>query len=96
MMYRSTPAQLSKKQFRITTATKKRTRDKAEESLYDLIDSKTVLPCYKLADPSASLSQGKGFSTFKLYVSDTGLFVTLMFLDRPVIENTIYAKLLFG
>lgn len=94
MMYRSIPAQLSKKQFRITTAIKKRTSAKAEESLYDLIDSKTVLPCYKLTDPNVSLSQSKDLSTFKLYVSDTGLFVTLMFLDRPVMENTIYAKLL--
>lgn len=94
MMYRSIPAQLSKKQFRIATAIKKRTSAKAEESLYNLIDSKTVLPCYKLTDPSVSLSQGKDLSTFKLYVSDTGLFVTLMFLDRPVMENTIYAKLL--
>lgn len=94
MMYRSIPAQLSKKQFRITTAIKKRTSAKAEEALYDLVDSKTVLPCYRLADPSVSLSQGKDLSTFKLYVSDIGLFVTLMFLDRPIIENTIYAKLL--
>lgn len=94
MMYRSIPAQLSKKQFRIATAIKKRTSAKAEEALYDLIDSKTVLPCYKLTDPSVSLSQSKDISTFKLYVSDTGLFVTLMFLDRPVMENTIYAKLL--
>lgn len=94
MMYRSIPAQLSKKRFRITTAIKRRASAKAEEALYDLIDSKTVLPCYRLTDPNVSLSQGKDLSTFKLYVSDIGLFVTLMFLDRPVIENTIYAKLL--
>lgn len=94
MMYRSIPAQLSKKRFRITTAIKKKTSAKAEECLYDLIDSKTVLPCYRLTNPSVSLPQSKDLSMFKLYVSDTGLFITLMFLDRPIIENTIYAKLL--
>ena len=30
----------------------------------------------------------------KMYICDTGLFVTLMFMDRPEVENDIYAKLL--
>ena len=30
----------------------------------------------------------------KLYIADMGLFITLMFIDRPVAENEIYAKLL--
>ena len=34
------------------------------------------------------------FQNNKLYLSDTALFVTLMFIDRPVTENDIYAKLL--
>ena len=29
-----------------------------------------------------------------MYISDTGLFVTQMFIDRPSAENEIYAKLL--
>lgn len=29
-----------------------------------------------------------------MYIADTGLFITLMFIDRPVAENDIYAKLL--
>ena len=29
-----------------------------------------------------------------MYLSDTGLFITLMFIDRPVTENNVYAKLL--
>ena len=29
-----------------------------------------------------------------MYIADTGLFVTLMFIDRPATENEIYAKLL--
>ena len=36
----------------------------------------------------------KNFESYKFYLSDTGLFVTLMFIDRPVIENNVYAKLL--
>jgi hypothetical protein len=29
-----------------------------------------------------------------MYIADIGLFVTLMFFDRPSVENEIYAKLL--
>ena len=59
-----------------------------------MIDSKTVLPCYNSTDPRVSLADTKDFDSYKLYLSDTGLFVTLMFMDRPVTENDVYAKLL--
>lgn len=95
-LYHSIPAQLAKdsRKYRITTAIGKKNNTKAEELLYELIDSKTILPCYNSTDPGTSLSDTKDFDSYKLYLSDTGLFVTLMFIDRPVIENGIYAKLL--
>ena len=62
--------------------------------LYDLIDSRTIIPCYNSTDPRSSLSDTKDFDSYKLYLSDTGLFVTLMFIDRPEAENDVYAKLL--
>ena len=95
-MYHSIPAQLAKdsRKYSITTATGKRSSSKMEEMLYELIDSKTVLPCYNTTDPGVSLADTKDFDRYKLYISDTGLFVTLMFIDRPSAENEIYAKLL--
>ena len=95
-LYHSIPAQLAKdtRKYRITTAIGKKNNTKAEELLYELIDSKTVLPCYNSTDPRGSLTNTKDFSSYKLYLSDTGLFVTLLFIDRPVTENDIYAKLL--
>lgn len=95
-LYHSIPAQLSNnsRKYRITTAIGKKNNTKAEELLYELIDSKTVLPCYNSTDPRVSLADTKDLSSYKLYLSDTGLFVTLMFIDRPVTENDIYAKLL--
>lgn len=65
---------------------RKRNNTKAEELLYELIDSKTVLPCYNSTNPRVSLTDTKDFDSYKLYLSDTGLFVTLMFIDRPVTE----------
>ena len=95
-LYHSIPAQLAKdlRKYRITTAIGKKDNTRADELIYELIDSKTVLPCYNSTDPGVSLADTKDFDSYKLYLSDTGLFVTLMFIDRPVTENDVYAKLL--
>ena len=95
-LYHSIPAQLAKdlRKYRITTAIGKKNNTRADELIYELIDSKTVLPCYNSTDPGVSLADTKDFDSYKLYLSDTGLFVTLMFIDRPVTENDVYAKLL--
>ena len=95
-LYHSIPAQLPKdsKKYSITTAIGQKNNSKSEELLYELINSKTVLPCYNSANPRVSLTDTKDFDSYKLYLSDTGLFITLMFIDRPVTENDVYAKLL--
>lgn len=95
-MYHSIPAQLAKdtKKYRVVSAISKTSTAKTEELLYELIDSKTVLPCFNTTDPNVSLADTKDFDSYKLYVSDTGLFVTMMFMDRTVTENDVYAKLL--
>ncbi len=95
-MYQAIPAQLSKdaKRYRISSALGRRKTSKDDNLIYDLIDSKTVLPCYNSTDPRTSISLTKDIDCYKLYIADTGLFITLMFIDRPVTENEIYAKLL--
>ena len=95
-LYHSIPAQLAKdsRKYRISSAIGKKKSAKTDELLYELIDSKTVLPCYDSTNPRVSLSNTKDFDSYKLYLSDTGLFVTLMFIDRPSAENELYAKLL--
>lgn len=95
-MFHSIPAQLAKgtKRYFISAATGKRKGKKDEELLYELADSKTVLLSYNSTDPRVSLSMTKDVRSYKMYICDTGLFVTLMFMDRPEVENDIYAKLL--
>lgn len=96
MIYHSIPAQLARgsKRFSLSKATGKRKGNGDEELIYDLIDSKTVLPCYDTNDVSSSLSQNRDSDCFKLYLGDIGLFVTLMFFEKPIAENVIYKKLL--
>ena len=60
-LYHAIPAHLAKdaRKYRITTAIGKRNNTKAKELLYELIDSKTVLPCYNSTNPRVSLTDTK-------------------------------------
>lgn len=95
-MFHSIPAQLSKdaKKYSISDAIDKRKAAKDEERLADLVDSRTVNICYNTTSVQVSLSQTKDLSSYKVYLSDIGLFMTLLFIDQPVTENEIYTKLL--
>ena len=95
-MYKSIPSQLAtqKKRYVISTATKKRTIQKDIERLSDLLDSKTVIPCYNTRDPNITLSQTQDNDKFKLYLSDVGLFTTMIFESSPDTGDNIYTKLL--
>ncbi|MBE2989350.1 ATP-binding protein [Sneathia sp. DSM 16630] len=69
-------------------------KESALNELYELIQSKTVLPAYNVNDPNTGLSSMYNKDNFKLYLSDVGLLVTLMFKDREFTSNDIYLKLL--
>ena len=96
MMYKSIPSQLAtkKRRYVISAATEKRTTKKDLERLSDLLDSKTVIPCYNTTDPNMTLSQTQDNDTFKLYLSDVGLFTTMIFASSPNTGDNIYSKLL--
>lgn len=95
-MYKSVPCQLAakKKHYVITNATGKQKTRKDEERLFELIDSGLVLPCYNVLNPTVSLSQTKDMDCFKLYLSDIGLFTTMLFNDSQNGIEDIYKKLL--
>ena len=95
-IFESIPSQLAakKKRFVLSRATGKRITRKDEELLYDLLDSKTVISCYDVTEPSVTLSQGKDFDAYKLYLADVGLLTTMLFNDESQVYEKIYAKLL--
>ena len=68
--------------------------DEMEELIQDMEDSMTVNFSYHANDPSVGLSQHKNMLQYKMYVGDTGLFVTMAFWDSAVTDNIIYQKLL--
>lgn len=95
-IYMSIPSQLALKRnrFKISEATSSRKRLSDEDRLYDLIDSKIVLSCYNVRQPSVALAQTRDVDTFKLYVSDIGLFTTMIFNNGDGTSSDVYKKLL--
>lgn len=95
-MYESIPGQLAtnKKRYMISRATGKRKIKKDVERMADLLDSKTVIACYNTYNPSITLAQVRDDDTFKLYLSDIGLFTTMIFKASPKTDENIYSKLL--
>lgn len=49
---------------------------------------------YHAGSPSVGLPMHKDKDAFKMFVSDTGLFITLAFWDKTATDNVIYQKLL--
>lgn len=79
-MYDAIPAQLSKNALRYQVG--KAVKDEKVERIVNVVkemeDSMTVNVAYHSDDPNAGLALTKNEEYFKMYASDTGLFVTLV------------------
>ena len=64
------------------------------ELFADIADSKTVNLSFHANDPSPAMGLNADRDCFKIYMADTGLFVTLAFLGSDYVENEIYRKLI--
>lgn len=96
LLFDAIPAQLNKNasRYQISSVLENERADSMLELLAEISNSKTILVSYKANDPNVGLSANKDFRMFKMFVCDTGLFVTLMFKDKDFTENEIYEKLL--
>jgi len=95
-LFKNIPAQLSNNESRYQpfSVIGRQTESKMNELLQDLEQSKTTLFSYHCTDPNVGMSLNKDTSRYKMFVADTGLFVTLCFWDKDYTENVIYDKLL--
>ena len=64
------------------------------ETISDMQDSMVVNLAYHANDPSAGMALHRDTDRYKMFVGDTGLFVTLAFWDKQFTDNIIYEKLL--
>lgn len=95
-LYSSIPSELNKHGmgYQISSVLPNERQNTVEEEIAELTASKTVIPAYNVMDPSSGLSYMYSSNKFRLYLSDTGLLVTLIFMDKDFTANTIYSKLL--
>lgn len=95
-MFSSIPAELSRNtmRYKVGSVIENATASRLSELLMDMADSMTVNFAYHANDPNVGLSLHADYRRFKMFLADTGLFVTLAFMDKDYTENEIYRKLL--
>lgn len=96
MLFKSIPSQLEKNasRYQVSSILENQRNSTVLELISEMESSKTVLVSYKSDDPNAGLTRTKDLENFKLFVCDTGLFTTMLFMDKDFTENIIYEKLL--
>lgn len=96
MLFDAIPAELNKNasRYQVSSVIAGEKEERVREILADMQDSMTVYISYHADDPSAGLALHKDPGRYKLFLCDTGLFVTLAFKDRDFTENEIYERLL--
>lgn len=96
MLFKSIPSQLEKNasRYQVSSVLENQRNSTVLELISEMESFKTVLVSYKSDDPNAGLTRTKDLENFKLFVCDTGLFTTMLFMDKDFTENIIYEKLL--
>ena len=95
-MFYAIPGQLYKNASRYTLSSviEHGKQDRVEELLQDMEDSQVVLFSKHVSDPNVGMALHEDNNRYKMFLNDTGLFITLAFHDKDITENIIYQKLL--
>lgn len=98
LIFKSIPAQLSSNANRYI-ASRAVGGSVANENfqylLREMEDSLTINIAHHVNDPNVGMTMTADYyDRYKIYLADTGLFITLAFMDKEVTDNIIYQKLL--
>lgn len=90
------PSQLNSNasRYKVGSAVEGETSERLSELITQLEDSHTVTIAHHVNDPGAAMGMFKDSKRYKLFLADTGLFVTLAFRNKSYTDNIIYQKLL--
>lgn len=96
ILFDAIPAQLgtNASRYQVSSVLAGERAESVLELLADMVDSKTVNIAYHANDPNIGMANGRDLRRFKLFLGDTGLFITLIFKDKDFVENVIYEKIL--
>ena len=95
-IFHQIPAQLTGNANRYMTwqATDGVAQSSLNEIISEMKESMVVNIAYHANDPSAGMALHHSTDNFKMYLGDTGLFITLALWDKKFTDNIIYHKLL--
>lgn len=95
-LFHAIPSELTRNASRYTVkeATEGGRRSRLKETISEMEDSMVVNISFHANDPNVGMALHKDTDRFKMFVCDTGLFVTLAFWDKKFTDNIIYEKLL--
>lgn len=97
MLFDAIPAQLNSNasRYQVTSAIGNNTdSEKVLQLISELRESMTINMAYHANDPNVGMSLAMDLNKYKMYIGDTGLFITLAFKDKDFTENIIYQKLM--
>lgn len=96
LLFNNIPAQLSHGggRYQVSAVIDNQRADNILPILEDMKNSMIVNITYHADGPNVGMALTKNLEKFKIYLHDTGLFVTSMFMDKKATENVIYNKLL--
>lgn len=95
-LFRAIPSQLTNNasRYMVSAVNAGERPSRLMELIFDMQDSMVVNLAYHANDPNVGLALHRDSNRFKMYLGDTGLFVTLAFWDKRFTENVIYERLL--
>jgi hypothetical protein len=90
------PSELRKaaSKYQIASVLPGRTAEEVSSLVWDMEDSQAVSLAFHASDPNIGFALNRDGRRFKIFLADTGLFVTLAFKDSKFTDNTIYEQLL--
>ena len=95
-LFQAIPSELGKNasRYQVSSVLSDSERKNLSEVLNAMKDSMVVNFSYHSNDPNVGFALNSDKNLYKIFVGDTGLFVTLAFWDKDVTDNIIYQKLL--
>ena len=95
-IFQSIPAELARNtlRYRVGNVIGNARPSRLGEVFADIADSRTVNFAYHANDPGVGFALHANYDFFKMFLADTGLFVSLAFMDKDYTDNDIYRKLL--
>lgn len=95
-IFAAIPAQLNSNasRYQLSSVIHRARNEDYIELISEMEKSKTVNISHHCDDPNVGLGSTENLEQFKMFVGDTGLFVTLAFRDKAFTENIIYERLL--